>query len=230
MKNSLLAKSLLVACLAAVSTAAAPAALVTWEFNPAGLNQNTGSTALTYTSSGFSIVARGYDNVENGANGIDVGRELRYKNEPNFEGATERGLGLFGTPSNELTLRPDGSVSEYLQLDLRSILSLGFTGGQVSVGSLQSGESFRLFGSNIQGALGTQLPGTWAGLTFDDKFVSVPNFGSFQFLSIAAATGRVLPIAFRAEPIPEMSALLPIVALLGAVFITRARRRSCSAR
>ncbi|HEX8680640.1 MAG TPA: hypothetical protein VF683_11815, partial [Chthoniobacterales bacterium] len=67
MKNSLLAKSLLVACVAAVCSATASAALVTWEFNPAGLNANAGTSALTFTSSGYSIVARGYDNIDNGA-------------------------------------------------------------------------------------------------------------------------------------------------------------------
>ncbi|HEX8678564.1 MAG TPA: hypothetical protein VF683_01280, partial [Chthoniobacterales bacterium] len=166
-----------------------------------------------------------------GANGLDSARQLRYKNEPPFGGATERGLGLFDTASNELTLNPNGTVAEYIQLDLRSILSLGFSGGQVSVGSLQDGEGFRLFGSDILGALGTQLPGTWSGLTFDNNFVVVPNFGSFQFLTIAAASGRVLPVAFRAfEPIPEMSALLPVIALLGVVFFTGVRRRTCSSR
>ena len=231
MKNSLLAKSLLAACAAAVCSATASAALVTWEFNPAGLNQNVGSSSLTFTQSGYSIVARGYDNLDNGATGLDSARQLRYKNEPDSGGAKERGLGLFETASNELTLFPNGTVAEYIQLDLRSILGLGFVGGQVQVTSMQDGEGFRLFASNIQGALGTQLPGTWTGLTFDNKFVNVPSFGSFQFLTIAANSGRILPVAFQAfEPIPEMSALLPVVALLTVVLYTGMRRRSCSAR
>jgi hypothetical protein len=230
MKHSLLAKTLLVAGVAAFTSSSAWAAMVTWEFNPAGLNANVGSSARTYTVSGFSITARGYDNVANGANGLDIARELHYKNEPPVDGATERGLGLYGTVSNELNLNPDGTPAQYIQLDLRSILALGFRNGQVSVGSMQNGEGFRLFASDIQGALGTLLPGTWNGLAFDNKFVAVPNFGSFQFLTIAAVSGRVLPVAFQAEPIPEMSTLLPILALFGVVFVTGMKRRAWSAR
>ena len=235
MKNSLIAKALLTAAFAAFSLASGHATLVTWELNPAGLNGIAGPSQ-TYNVSGYSITARGYDNVQNGANGLDVARDLWFKNQPPVDGATERGLGLWGTVSNELNINLDGSVAQYIQLDLRSILNLGpaftVTGGQVSVASVQNGEGFRLFGSNIQGAIGTQLPGTWSGLAFDNKFVAVPNFGGFQFLTIAALTGRVLPVAFQVDitPIPEVSTLLPIIGLLGIVIATGLKRRAVSAR
>jgi len=228
--NRPLAKSFLLCCLGALTSASASAALVTWSFNPNNLNQNVGNSIRTYTQSGFSITASGYDNILNGANGLDTLRELRYKSENPVAGATEVGLGLVGTPSNELNINPDGTVAQYIQLDLRSILLAGFTGGQISVGSMQNGEGFRLFGSNTQGALGTLLAGSWSGLAFDDKFVSVPNFGNFQFLSIAAISGRVLPIAFQATPVPEMNALFPIIGLVAAVSLTQILRRRRAAR
>lgn len=228
----LILQTLVLGCIGVLSASSASAVLITWDFNPSNLNQNVGSSSRIFTQSGYSLTARGYDNIQNGANGLDTARELRYKNEPFSGGASETGLGLAGTPSNELTLTNNGNVANYIQLDLRSILAQGFTGGQISVGSLQCDESFRLFGSNTQGALGTQLSGTWSGLAFDDEFVSVPNFGSFNFLSIAASSGRVLPVAFQANitPIPEMNALFPIIGLVAAVSSTHVLRRRRAAR
>jgi hypothetical protein len=220
-------RTLLLACVCAFTSSSAVAALVTWQLNPANMNGNVGSSSRTYTVSGYSMTARGYDNVS----GPDTLHELYYKSEVPVGGAVEVGLGLVGTPSNELNINADGSVAQYIQLDLRSILSQGFTGGQISVASLQAGEGFRLFGSNTQGSLGTQLAGTWVGLAFDNQFVSVPSFGSFDFISIAAVSGRVLPVAFRAiTPVPEMEALFPIVGLLAAVSATQILRRRRAAR
>lgn len=196
---------------------------VVWTFNPTSANAPVGSTSRTYTSSGFQIIARAYDNPTN------TPHALYFKNEAPYNGAIETGLGLVNTASNEFNSGP----LNYLQLDLRSILGLGFTNGQIKVGSLQNGEGFQLFGSNVQGTLGTAIGGAFTGLAFDNQFVSIPSFGAFQFISIAAATGNVLPIAFAADltPIPEMSTLLPIVGLVGAASMLHLmrRRRSASA-
>ena len=117
-----------------------------------------------------------------------------------------------------------GNPVNYIQLDLRSILGQGFSNFQISVGSIQPGESFLLFGSNTQGELGTQLGGAF-GSTFDDQFVSVTN--TYQFISIAAGALDVLPVAFRATvtPVPEMSALFPVFGLIAAVSFTQILRR-----
>ncbi len=228
MKLNLLTKTLLLGCVGALTSSSAFATLVTWELNPGNQNQNVGSTSQTFTVSGYSITARGYDHP---ASGPDTAHQLFYKSDAASGGAGEHGLGLVGTANNELQVNANGSVANFIQLDLRSILGLGFTGGQIEVGSLQTGESFRLFGSNTLGVLGTQLPGTW-GSTFDNQFVSVPNFGSFQFISVAANTADVLPVAFRANitPVPEMSALGPIVGLLAAVSSTHILRRRRASR
>jgi len=226
-RNRFFPKAILLAAVGALLTSSSAfAALVTWELNPGNITGNVGSSSRLYTVSGSSITARGYDNVA----GPDTAHDLYYKFENPVGGATEIGLGLVGTPSNELNINPDGSVPHYLQLDLRSILSQGFTNGEISVASLQNGEGYRLFGSNAQGTLGSQLAGTWSGLAFDNKFVSVPNFGSFQFLSVAAISGRVLPVAFQATPVPEMNALFPIVGLIVAVSSTQILRRRRAAR
>lgn len=221
-----LAKTFFGICAASVfALASAQAVVVTWDFNSGNQNGNAGSSSLTFTQSGYSLTVRGYD--ETSSSGPDTPRELYYKNEPMNGGAFERGLGLRGTPSNELTLDGNGNVANYLQLDLRAILSQGFTNGMIQVASLQPGEGYILFGSNSVGVRGTQLPGSYTGLGFDNQFVAIPDFGTYQFITVAAASGRVLPVAFRASitPIPEMNALFPIVGLLVAVSSTQILRR-----
>jgi hypothetical protein len=219
MKRSTTARLLRTFCCIAVLTASSAwATVVTWQLNPNNTNGNVGSSSLDLTQSGFTITARGYDNVA----GPDTLHSLFFKSAPDSGGGSERGLGLVGTLDNELQTS-GGVPSNYIQLDLRSILGQGFTNFQVSVGSIQSGESFLLFGSNTQGQLGAQL-GSAFGSTFDDQFVSVANY---QFISIAAGAFDVLPVAFRATitPVPEMSALFPVVGLIAAVSFTQILRR-----
>ena len=199
--------------------------MVTWDLNPGNLNASAGSSSLNYTVSGSTITARGFDNTGSAPAPLD----LFYKMVGPINGAVERGLGVTGTYDNELETKSNGTPAQFIQLDLRSILAQGFMGGQLSVGSVQAGESFLLFGSNARGTLGSQI-GTAFGNGFDDNFVDIANFGSFQFISVAAGTGDVLPVAFRAlAPVPEMNALLPIVGLVIAVGSTQILRRRRSA-
>src|SRR3977135_3307245 len=207
-------------CIAALTASSAWATIVTWQLNPSNTNGAVGSSSLNLTQSGFTITARGYDNV---AGGPDTLHQLFFKSGGPIGGGSEHGLGLVGTLDNEL--QTSGGVPvNYIQLDLRSILGQGFSNFQISVGSIQPGESFLLFGSNTQGQLGTQLGGAF-GSTFDDQFVSVTN--TYQFISIAAGALDVLPVAFRATvtPVPEMSALFPVVGLIAAVSFTQILRR-----
>ena len=205
-------------CIAALTATSAWATVVTWELNPNNTNGAVGSSSLNLTQSGYTITARGYDNVS----GPDTLHQLFFKSTGPIGGGSEHGLGLVGTLNNELQTS-GGNPVNYIQLDLRSILGQGFSNFQVSVGSVQPGESFLLFGSNTQGDLGIQLGGA-IGSTFDDQFVSVANY---QFISIAAGAFDVLPVAFRATvtPVPEMSALFPIVGLIAAVSFTQILRR-----
>jgi hypothetical protein len=211
------------ACVLALSAlvSSASAALVTWDFNPDNLNQPVGAASQTFTSSGFSITAYGFDRVS----GPDTPHELFFKNQPDFGGAGERGLGLVGTNANELNINPNGSIPHYIQFDLSSIIGLGFTDGQIAVTSLQDGEGYRIYGSNTLGQLGTQLGGTFTGLSFDGVFVNLPDFGDYDFISIAAASGRVLPLAFQAVPeLGGATAAFALLAFFGVVIASRAIR------
>lgn len=196
-------------------------AAVVWDLNPNDVNAPVGSNTQVFTSDGFSITARGFDNN----NGIGSPRELYFKNKPPSGGAVEFGLGLV-TPHNEINAGPNGPLN-FIQFDVTAILAAGMFNGQISVGSLQEGESFSIFGSNAVGTLGTQLSGPYAGLAFDNQFVPLPAFGLYNFYSIVATSGNVLPVALSAEiaPIPEMNALLPVGALVLLVFATHAWRR-----
>lgn len=208
------------AILLAASTARAA---IIWDLNPNDEHRTIG-TSQVFTEQGFSITARGYNNQ----GGQGVATELFYKNRPPSGGATETGLGLASSPHNEVNGSASGPVN-FIQLDLRSILQQGATNGMIAVGSLQEGESFQLFGSNAEGQLGIAITGLFTGLAFDDKFVAIPDFGAFSFISItgAGADSNVLPTRFSADitPIPEIGTVLPIFGLMVAVGATHILRR-----
>jgi len=204
-----------------VAIIASAQATVVWDLNPNDQNAPVGSSSHTFTNSGFSITAYGFDNHS----GIGTGHELFYKNIPEIGGAVEFGLGLVNTQSNEL--QPG---LHFIQFDFTAALAAGLTHGQISVGSVQPGETFGFFGSNTLGNLGSQIGGPF-GSTFDDQFVAIPNFGQFNYYSVVALMNDVLPVAIQADlpAVPEMNALVPIAALIVLVAATHGWRKRRSA-
>ncbi len=192
-------------------------ASIVWDLNPTHTNGAVGSSSRTYTSSGFSITAYGFDNHA----GIGTAHDLFYKDGAPIGGAVEMGLGLVNTPSNELQ-----AGLHFIQFDFTSALAAGMLHGQISVGSVQPNEEFAIFGSNTLGTLGTQVGGAF-GSTFDNQFISISNFGQFRFYSIEALADDVLPVAVEADlpAVPEMNAIMPIAALLLLLFSTNVWRR-----
>lgn len=190
---------------------------IVWDLNPSNQNAPVGSSSRTYTVSGFSITAYGFDNHS----GIGTLHELYYKNVPEIGGAVERGLGLVGTPNNELQVG-----LHFIQFDFTAMLAAGMMNGQISVGSVQPGEAFAIFGSNTLGTLGTQVGGIY-GSAFDDQYVSIQNFGQFHYYAVVSMADDVLPVSIRADlpPVPEMNAILPVAALLLLVFSVSAWRK-----
>jgi hypothetical protein len=113
-----------------------------------------------------------------------------------------------------------------MQFDLSGIIDAGLFGGQVAVSSLQNGEGYKIFGSNTLGVLGTEIAGPFNGVSNDRQFVNIPNFGNYDFISIIANTGNVLPFALRANcpAIPEIggtTAAFVLLAFFGVVMATR---------
>jgi hypothetical protein len=196
----------------------ASAVLVTWNLNPNGLNQDVGSTHVTFTQLGYSITAYGYTN--SGGTGTPLG--LYYKNG----GFDETGLGIVGPSDHELQ-GSGGQPVQFMTLDLSSLLATHKVfDGQIEIGSVQgsSNDTFNIYGSNTLGTLGTKIGGTYDGSS-DLIFLSLADFGSYNYISIGAVSGDVLPVAFQANCIPEMSALFPIVGLIVAVSFTQLLRR-----
>jgi hypothetical protein len=211
--------SVLVFCAAVLAafTATSSWASIVWDLNPNHQNAPVGSSSHTYTSSGYTITAYGFDNHS----GIGTAHDLFYKNQTPIGGAVEIGLGLVNTPNNEIQ-----AGLHFIQFDFTAALAAGLFNGQISVGSIQPGEAFSIYGSNALGTLGAQVGGTF-GSSVDNQFVSIPNFGQFNFYAIVAAADDVLPVAIRADlrAIPEMNAILPIAALLLLLLATNVWRR-----
>jgi hypothetical protein len=201
--------------------AASARAAVVWDLNPSDQNAPVGGSSQTFTSSGYSITAYGFDNNS----GIGTAHDLYYKNLAPIDGAVESGLGLVNTPGNELQQN-----LHFIQFDFTAAIVAGMFNGQLSVASIQAGESFTIFGSNTLGTLGTQVSAVF-GSTFDNQFVSIPNFGQFNYYSILALSDDVLAAAVRAEApsvVPEMNSLMPIaglVVIFVAANLSRKRRR-----
>jgi hypothetical protein len=205
----------------AVSSPIQAALVREWDLNPHDLNQSVGSASHTFTEYGFSITAYGFDNVA----GPDTAHTLYYKNV-----GEDHGLGMVGTPHNELQVNPDGSPGQYIQFDLSSILSAGFTNGQVKVSSIDPGEAFDIYGSNTLGTLGTKISlGGPYGSADNNIFVNIPDFGDYEFISIVSAAGDILPWALQMNCpiIPEIggsTTALVLLAFFGVVMVSRAIR------
>src|SRR5581483_5859237 len=108
-------------------------------------------TSQAYTVNGLTITAYGY--YWDGANPTNPGTPTNLYGKQG--GGDENGLGIANTSSDhEITNKT------FVQLDLQKVLAAGATGAQMAVGSVQSGESYAVYGSNTQGVLGTLLTTT----------------------------------------------------------------------
>ena len=201
------------------ATSSVWATVVTWNLNPNGTEGGVGSTSQSFTSSGYSITANGY--TVGWPTNTPLG--LYYKNQ----GSDETGLGIVGPSDHEL--QGNGFYpTQFVQFDVSSIIDQGFTDGKLQIGSVQgsSNDTFVIWGSSKLGDPGTQIGGVYTSSS-DMLFVSIASFTDYDFISIGALSGDVLPVAFQATlaPVPEMSALFPIVGLIAAIAITQILRR-----
>lgn len=206
-------------CLCVFAASSAWSTVVTWNLNPNGIEGAAGSTTQTFVSSGYSITANGY--TVGWPSHTPLG--LYYKNQ----GFDETGLGIVGPADHEL--QGNGSYPlQFIQFDVSSILAQGFTDGKLQIGSVQAGsnDTFVIWGSSTLGDPGHQIGGVYDSSS-DMLFVSITDFTSSKFISIGALSGDVLPVAFQATlaPIPELSALFPVLGLVAAVSATQILRR-----
>jgi hypothetical protein len=171
-------------------------------------NTPTGTlgTTQTYTAGGVTITALGF-------NSSNSPIDLYGKND----GGDESGLGLVGTSDHEIT------TSNYVQLDLQNIYNQYPTATlSMILGSVQDGESGKIYGSNTAGALGTFL-----FTVSDESSFNVP--GGYRYIGVEAGAADVLitTLSVNAVPVPPGVILaLTGVALCGGY---SCRRRKAAA-
>ena len=129
-------------------------------------------TSDTFTSGSLSLVATGYS-----APGTTA--DMWAKNL----GPDEAGLGLAmgSTGTHEI------SGTGFIQLNLTQILAASPSGVSISLGSIQTGDTYDVWGSNTAGTLGTLLAANQKGLS-----LPLADLGTFTYISISAPTGDVL--------------------------------------
>lgn len=134
-------------------------------------NTPTGTlpASQTYNVAGVPITAYGFAND-------GTPKALFGKNQ----GGTESGLGISGSNSaNEIT------TANFVQLDLRNLITSNATGVCLLVNSVQSGEAYNVYGSNTLGSIGTLLGGN---RTLGNNFFAMPGFPTYRYISVRAAS------------------------------------------
>jgi hypothetical protein len=198
-------KAFILSALAALFVIApASAATITWNFSNFGtgdLGSVTKSFNATSPAGLPAIVATG-------------NHHLYYKND----GGDETGLGLVGDSDHEI------EPGDYIILNL-SALS-GYTNFKLKIGSVQSGESYRIYGSTT-GALGS-FTSLFTG-TLNNTFFAVPSaLSTYSYLKVTAPEGDVLLMSASAdtgrgeERVPEPATFALVgSALVGLYFVRR---------
>lgn len=180
-----------------------------------GASGPVGSSYWKVTEGLFTLTAYGFN-----ANGTRHG--LYWKDE----GPNEQGLGLTGTFGHELTLQPGGrKIANYIQIDVSQVYT-SFPSGAIRIGSVNHGEAFDLFGSNVKGQVGIEI---LSGSTADGTFVSIPQWGMYKFVSVAVdprgcrhAHDNVFMEAISiGRPIPEPGTLTLLASGLGLLLLFR---------
>ncbi len=133
----------------------------------------------TYVDGGMAITARGFTGV-NSPNTIGMAVNLYGKNG----GGDETGLGMASKADYEI-----GGL-DFIQLDFTDVKNkMRHPTAELMIGSVQSGENYRIYGSNTVGIAGTMLMPSG---TIDGKFFAIPDFKRYSYFSVSAPKGDVL--------------------------------------
>ncbi|HEX7516080.1 MAG TPA: hypothetical protein VF345_02210 [Chthoniobacterales bacterium] len=229
--NRFLSKALRILCCAGALTACSVwATVVTWQSSPGGASGSVGVTKDVPQSGYLINKAWGVDNKPF----TDASHAFPFKTAPESGATSETSAGVAGILNNKPqasdtsaglagTLNNEPRASDTgIQLAPQSTLSQ--SGGQISARSAQPDESLLFAASNSPARSTTPLGGAIAS-AFDEEFVSVPTV---QFASMALGSRDVSVTSADAAtvvPLPEMSALFPIVGLIAAVSCTQILRR-----
>ena len=211
--NRFLTKALPTLCCAgALAAYPASATIVNWQLTSGGTGHAGTTKALSQSSSALTTLG-----VEN-TPVTDDSHQILFRTAPESGAATATAIDSTGALNN----RPQASDPD-LQQESASILTEG--GARGPAGSEQSSESLLFAASNTLARPTTELDDAMARTAFDEEFVSVPTV---QFASMARGSADVSVISagnVGVLPVPEMSALFPIVGLIVAVSCTQILRR-----
>lgn len=155
-------------------------------------------TQITYTLDGATITAYGYQEGYSGNSPTDLYVKT--------SGGDESGLGINYENDHEI------DTSQFIQLNLSNLANLGITSGDLSIGSVQSGEGYAIYDSNKVGSLGSlQLTGTLDETPFSiswsatDPIIGVtayvPKGGNYD------ADVLLMSLSTHNDPTPEPASL-----------------------
>lgn len=200
--NRFLTKTLqTLCCVGALTACSAWATVVTWQMNAGG---TLGATQES-SKAGLTATARGFDQTP----ATDASHQYSFKSAPQSASDTS------STLADSLNKRIPAS-----QTDIQ-------TTSQVSTASRQADSSPLFAATEAPSRPNTELDEAMAR-TFDEEFVSVPTV---QFATTAPGAQNVAVAAMSTAsgpgpmPVPEMSALFPIVGLIVAISCTQILRR-----
>ena len=151
--------------------------------------------SYAYSVNGTTLTAYGFNN--NGTPTAIYGKN---------QSSTEQGLGIASDSDFEI------NTSTFMQLDVSQLVAAGFTNAQISFSSVQSGESYAIFGSNTLGSLGTKLSGPD---TLGQTLMAMPGYGTWRYIGIQAVVNNIdiLAVAFTA---PSTSCSITVTGVLSA--------------
>jgi hypothetical protein len=191
-------------CVGALTACSAWATVVTWQMNAGG---TLGATQES-SKPGFVATARGFDQTP----ATDASHQYSFKSASQSASVSDTSSTLADSLNKNIPAS---------QTDIQAT-------SQVSTASRQPDSSSLFASTEAPARANTELDEAMAK-TFDEEFVSVP---SVQFATIAPGAQNVSVAGMSSTtsgpgpmPVPEMSALFPIVGLIVAISCTQILRR-----
>ena len=198
------------------ATSSALATVVDWSFDPNGTAGTADSASHAFLSSSSSIRGNAY--VVEWQSHIPLGQYHEFgQTAPGSAGLADhqwRENGYFSTQS--------------VQLDVNSILPQGVADEKLQLGIVHgtSNDALAILRSSTLRESGVQTEGI-SGRPSAMVFASIANLTNGKLLSAVSISGTLMTVAFQATltPVPEISALFPIIGLVAAVAVTQFLRR-----